>query len=43
VYSFNGEGLWLAKRRGRGERVGGSGRIGLWRDLNTRMNNEEGK
>jgi predicted transglutaminase-like cysteine proteinase len=40
VYSFNGEGLWLAKRRGRGERVGGSGRIGLWRDLNTRMNNE---
>jgi len=40
VYSFNGEGLWLAKKRGRGERVGGSGRISLWRDLNERMNNE---
>lgn len=40
VYSFNGEGLWLAKKRGRGERVGGSDRISLWRDLNSRMNDE---
>lgn len=38
VYSFNGEGLWLAKRRGRGEKVGGSDRISPWRDLNRRMN-----
>lgn len=43
VYSFNGEGLWLAKKRGRGERVGGSDRISLWRDLNSRMNNEGNK
>ncbi|BBL74930.1 transglutaminase-like cysteine peptidase [Methylomagnum ishizawai] len=32
VYSFNVQGLWLAK-----ERVGGSERIGLWRGLLARM------
>jgi len=38
VYSFNGSGLWLAKERtGRGQQVGGSDRIGLWRDLQARM------
>ena len=38
VYSFNGAGLWLAKERtGRGQQVGGSDRIGLWRDLQARM------
>ncbi|XZG68750.1 transglutaminase-like cysteine peptidase [Chitinibacteraceae bacterium HSL-7] len=36
VYSFNGQGLWLAKERGSG-RVGSSDRIGLWRDLTARM------
>jgi predicted transglutaminase-like cysteine proteinase len=41
VYSFNGEGLWLAKARGTGQRVGGSDRIGLWRDLMTRMHEEQ--
>lgn len=41
VYSFNGEGLWLAKARGAGQRVGGSDRIGLWRDLMTRMHEEQ--
>lgn len=37
VYSFNGDGLWLAKGRGSGQRVGGSSKIGLWVDLNNRM------
>jgi predicted transglutaminase-like cysteine proteinase len=38
VYSFNGAGLWLAKERtGRSEQVGGSDRVGLWRDLQARM------
>jgi predicted transglutaminase-like cysteine proteinase len=40
VYSFNGDGLWLAKARGTGHRVGGADRIGLWRDLMTRMHEE---
>jgi predicted transglutaminase-like cysteine proteinase len=37
VYSFNGTGLWLAKAAGSGKRVGGSERLDLWRDLQTRM------
>jgi predicted transglutaminase-like cysteine proteinase len=38
VYSFNGSGLWLAKEKsGRAQQVGGSDRIGLWRDLQARM------
>lgn len=37
VYSFNGDGLWLAKGRGTGQRVGGSNKIGLWADLKNRM------
>ena len=38
VYSFNGAGLWLAKEQtGRGQSVGGSDRIGHWRDLQARM------
>jgi len=40
VYSFNGDGLWLAKSRGRGRRVGGSGRISLWQDLIAKMASE---
>lgn len=40
VYSFNGEGLWLAKERGLGKNVGGSDRIKLWSDLSTRMGKE---
>jgi predicted transglutaminase-like cysteine proteinase len=42
VYSFNGEGLWLAKERGRGQRVGSSGRISLWQDLTAKMAKEGG-
>jgi hypothetical protein len=40
VYSFNGDGLWLAKSRGRGLRVGTSKRINLWQDLKARMKRE---
>jgi len=35
VYSFNAEGLWLAKRRGSGKWVGTSERISLWNDRPT--------
>ena len=38
VYSFNGSGLWLAKEQtGRAQSVGGSDRIGPWRDLQSRL------
>ncbi len=37
VYSFNGSGLWLAKARGNGQRVGGTERLSLWADLTQRM------
>lgn len=37
VYSFNGSGLWIAKARGDGQRVGGAERLSLWTDLTQRM------
>ena len=37
VYSFNGTGLWLAKSRGEGQRVGNASRLSLWQDLEKRM------
>jgi predicted transglutaminase-like cysteine proteinase len=37
VYSFNGAGLWLAKARGGGKRVGDSSRLSLWEELSQRM------
>lgn len=37
VYSFNGSGLWLAKERGRGQKVGGSERLKRWREVLQRM------
>jgi predicted transglutaminase-like cysteine proteinase len=40
VYSFNGEGLWLAKERGSGRVEGGSSKISLWNQLNARMGKE---
>ena len=39
VYSFNGAGLWIAKERNIGNRVGNSDRLSLWQDLQTRMLN----
>ena len=47
VYSFNGEGLWMAKEQGRGKQVQEGGNNALWKDLNKRMmqelNNKEDK
>ncbi len=48
VYSFNGDGLWLARERAAGKRVGDADRVGLWRKLLQRMrgpkvNNNESK
>ena len=40
VYSFNGEGLWLAKRRAEGQRVGDADRLSLWQDLLHRLHQE---
>jgi predicted transglutaminase-like cysteine proteinase len=37
VYSFNGTGLWLAKSRGAGKRVGSSQRLSLWNELNKKI------
>jgi len=37
VYSFNVQGLWLAKERGSGQYVGGSDRIGQWSALLERL------
>ncbi len=37
VYSFNGSGLWIAKAKGDGQRVGGAERLSLWTDLTQRM------
>ena len=37
VYSFNVQGLWLAKERGSGQFVGGSDRIGQWSALLERL------
>lgn len=37
VYSFNGSGLWLAKSRGKGQKVGSSDRLRRWRNLLSRM------
>jgi len=40
VYSFNGSGLWLAKSRGGGKKVGSSSRLSLWTELKQRMLND---
>jgi len=41
VYSFNGDGLWLSKERGRGTLVGDSSKIDFWKDLGIRMEKEK--
>jgi predicted transglutaminase-like cysteine proteinase len=43
VYSFNGDGLWLARERAEGRRVGGAERVGLWRNLLNRMRQRAGQ
>lgn len=37
VYSFNGDGLWLAKERGTGQRAGNASKIKVWSDLQRRV------
>ena len=37
VYTFNGDGLWLAKQRGKGKFVGNSDRLKRWNSLKSRM------
>ena len=39
VYSFNGSGLWLAKARGSGQRVGSASKLNMWAELKQRMLN----
>ncbi len=39
VYSFNGDGLWIAKAKGSGKRVGNSSKLNLWADLQKRAKN----
>lgn len=41
VYSFNGNGLWLAKRKGMDERVGRSERLSRWQEVIARINDEQ--
>lgn len=42
VYSFNGDGLWLAKERGLGRFVGKADRLSRWTELQRRMAGEAG-
>jgi predicted transglutaminase-like cysteine proteinase len=37
IYSFNAEGLWLAKQRGASQQMGSSERVLQWRELLLRM------
>jgi predicted transglutaminase-like cysteine proteinase len=37
VYSFNGEGLWIAKAQGQGRQVQSGGNNNLWQDLTKRI------
>lgn len=39
VYSFNGQGLWLARRRS-SEQIGGADRLSLWQELQYRWSRE---
>lgn len=41
VYSFNGQGLWLAKSRGSGKRVGESTRLSRWQSVLARINSQQ--
>jgi predicted transglutaminase-like cysteine proteinase len=40
VYSFNGDGLWIAKEQGQGKKVQPGGNNSLWEDLTKRMTQE---
>ncbi|BCN92469.1 hypothetical protein THMIRHAM_02540 [Thiomicrorhabdus immobilis] len=41
IYSFNGDGLWLARERGKGKSVsGGTSKLKNWNNLLKRLNNQ---
>ncbi|MCP4322658.1 MAG: transglutaminase [Psychromonas sp.] len=37
IYSFNGDGLWLAKAKGLGKQIKGKGDVSRWEDIVTRI------
>ena len=39
IYSFNGQGFWLTRKRG-SQRLGGPERLSLWQELRSRFNRE---
>jgi len=39
VYSFNADGMWLDKMKGKGILLGNPNKLDLWTDLRVRMNN----
>lgn len=41
VYSFNGNGLWLAKARGNDQRIGHADRLSRWNEVIARIGNEQ--
>ncbi|PKG37534.1 transglutaminase [Psychromonas sp. Urea-02u-13] len=43
IYSFNGDGLWLAKAKGLGKQVKGKGGVTRWEDIVTRIERSEFK
>ncbi len=43
IYSFNGEGLWLAKARAGDKNLGQSNQLSKWRQVIERMQNKKGK
>jgi len=43
IYSFNGDGLWLAKARGIGKQVKGKGGVARWDDIVTRIEDNKFK
>ena len=42
VYNFNGDGLWVSRQQGAGDRVGDSSRIKLWTKLRERLKQSAG-
>jgi predicted transglutaminase-like cysteine proteinase len=41
VYSFNGNGLWLAKSRGTDQRIGPSSRLSRWKEVIAKISGEQ--
>ena len=41
VYSFNGEGLWLARKQGKEQHVGSATRLSMWNSVVARINHEQ--